>query len=171
MDELFNRSEWHSFVEGNKESLKNEISKFDGNRLLNTSEDDLIEYFYDKYYFNVPEINESEISVDQNEVDIDASRDPIRSIFNKNQPFYIKGTRITFYIPFSREDIFFSVQPSHFYMKRFLGRISNSCIVYSLSSLDLTTDRIQTAIERYLREINEYLSTQRKDSIQYNNPL
>ena len=74
---------------------------------LNTSEDDLVKYFYDKYYFNVPEINESEVSVEQNEVDIDVSRDPMRSIWNRNQPFYIKGTKVTFYIPFSGEEVFF----------------------------------------------------------------
>ena len=71
MDELFNRSDWHNFVQGNRKTLEEEIKGYNGNKLLNTSEDDLVKYFYDKYYFNVPEINESEISVEQNEVDID----------------------------------------------------------------------------------------------------
>ncbi|MDC7125384.1 MAG: hypothetical protein PQJ46_07445 [Spirochaetales bacterium] len=171
MDELFNRSDWHNFVQGNKKSLEEEIKKYNGNKLLNTSEDDLVKYFYDKYFFNVPEINESEISVEQNEIDIDVSRDPMRSIWDRNQPFYIKGTKITFYIPFSGEDIFFSVQPSHYYMKRISGKILNGCIIHSISSPDLTTKKIQSNIEQYLREINEYINTQRKDSVPYNNAL
>ena len=56
-------------------------------------------------------------------------------------------------------------------MKRFSGRISNNCIIYSISSPDLTTEKIQSNIEQYLREINEYLNTQKKDSIPYNNAL
>lgn len=171
MVELFNKFDWHSFVKFNRESLVQEINSFNGNRLLNTSDDDLVKYFHEKYYFNIPEINESDITVEQNEVDIDVSRDPLRFIQNRNHPYYIKGTKITFNIPFSGEEVFFNVQPSRFYMKIFLGDISNNCIIYSISSHESTTDKIQSSIENYLREIKEYLETQRKDAIPYNDSL
>ena len=171
MNEIFNSTDWHNFIQDNKKSLRNEIFSLDGNRLLNTPEDDLKKYFYDKFYFDVPKINETEIIVEQNEVDIDVSKDPVRSFYDRSEPFYIKGIKVTFYIPFSGEEIFFKVLPSTHYLKRISGKIINNCIVCSLSSNELTSERIQSYITQYLREINEYLDCQRKDSVEYNNSL
>ena len=171
MGELFNRSDWHSFIESNRKSLKDEIGSMNGNRLLNTAEDDLVKYFEEKYFFYVPELDEDEIAVEQNEVEIDVSRDPRRSIWDRSQPFYLKGTKITFHIPFTGEEVFFSVQPSQYYMKRFFGDIINSTIIHSISSVDLTAEQVQSSIEQFLREVNEHLQTQRKDSVSYNKSL
>lgn len=171
MNMLFDKSDWHSFVEGNKKALTDEIKNIDGNRLLNTSEEDLVQFLREKYYFDVPVIKEDEISVEQNEVDIDVSRDPNRFFYDRYAPFYIKGTRITFSIPFSGEEIFFSVQPSSFYMQRYYGDISNRCLLYSISNTDHNAEYIKSTFERYLKEIKEYLETQRRESFGYNNSL
>lgn len=171
MNTLFDKLDWHSFVEGNRKSLSDEIGNIDGNRILNTSEEDLAKYFSEKYFFDVPIINEAEISVEQNEVDIDVSRDPNRFFFDRSSPFYVKGTMITFYIPFTGEALFFTVQPSSFYMQRYYGDIRNGCLVYSISNTDHNSEYVKNTFERYLREIKEYLETQRKESVSYNSSL
>ena len=168
---LFEKSDWHGFVEGNRKALLDEVSKINGDRLLNTSEEDLIKYYIEKYYFDVPILNEEGISVDQSEVDIDVSNDPTRFFYDRSGPFYVKGTKITFYIPFSGEEIFFSIQPSRFYMKRFYGDIWDNCIVYSISNVDQKPERVKSEFENYLREVKEYLQTQRQESVSYNNAL
>jgi hypothetical protein len=97
-DILFYQKAWHQFVTDNREALEKELNDIDGNRLLNTSEEDLIKYFIDKYYFDVPEINEDEIVIETNEVNIDVSKDPLRSIYDRSKPFYIKGTQMHFLV-------------------------------------------------------------------------
>jgi len=171
MNTIFDKYDWHSFVEGNNKSLADEIKNIDGNRLLNTSEEDLVKYFQGKYYFDVPVIKEDEISVEQNEVDIDVSRDPNRFFYDRSAPFYIKGTRITFFIPFSGEEIFFSVKPSTFYLQSYYGDISNGYLLYSISNTDHNAEYIKSTFERYLKDIKEYLETQRRESLGYNNGL
>lgn len=171
MNTIFDKTDWHSFVEGNRKALADEINNIDGNRLLNTSEEDIVNYLHDKYYFDVPIIKDDEITVEQNEVNIDVSRDPNRFFFDRSAPFYIKGTRITFFIPFSGEEIFFSVQPSIFYMQRYYGDISSGSLLYSISNTDHNSDLVKSTFERYLREIKEYLETQRRESSGYNNSL
>lgn len=168
MNELFNGHDWSSFIDSNRQSLGKEIDLINGDRLLNTSEDDLVKYFIEKYYFNVPIINEFEISVDQNEIDIDVSKDPTRSFFERNQAFYVKGTQITFYIPFIGEEIFFQVQPNRYSVKKIQGSINNNCIVYSISNTDHNPEQVKREFEQYLNEVKQYLQTQRNESTQYN---
>lgn len=171
MDGLFSRNDWFTFVDHNKNSLADEIRKMDGNRLLNTSEEALVKYFLEKYQFSVPTLNEDEITVDQNEVEIDVSRDPNRFFFDRTGPFYVKGTKITFLIPFTGEEIFFQIQPTRHCMQTFQGSVNNNCVVYSISNTEHNPDNVKQSFERYLREVNEYLATQRQDSISWNASL
>lgn len=171
MNTLFEKADWHSFVEGNRNGLSEEINKLDGNRLLNSSEEDLVKYFHNKYYFDVPVLTEDEISVDQSEVDVDVSRDPNRFFFDRSGPFYVKGTKITFYVPFTGEEIFFSIRPSRYYMQQFFGEIRNNCLIYSISNVEQNPERVKVEFENYLRQIKEYLLTQRQESSSYNNSL
>jgi len=84
---LFNKYDWFSVQEHVKKQLSNEIAGMDGNRLLNTSVDDLSKYFADKYRVNVPILLEDKIVADQQETQIDVSQDRMRSIRDRSRPF------------------------------------------------------------------------------------
>ena len=48
------------------------------------------------------------------EPNIDVSQDPMRGIFDRSRPFYIKGVSITVVLPFNGENGLFHFQPSSF---------------------------------------------------------
>jgi hypothetical protein len=56
-------------------------------------------------------------------------------------------------------------------MQRFDGDIRNNCLVYSISNVDQNQEDVKSGFENYLREVKEYLQTQRQESISYNNAL
>jgi hypothetical protein len=72
---LFSNADWFSVQDRQKKSLIEDVARFDGNRLLNTSVDDLCEYFGNKYRIDVPTLRENEIAADQKETQIDVSHD------------------------------------------------------------------------------------------------
>ena len=80
-----------------------EIDTMDPNALLNASVQDLTEALADKYKIEMIQLKEDQISVEQTEASIDVSRDPFRVIFDRNEPFYVKGTGISFFIPLRRQ--------------------------------------------------------------------
>src|ERR1035438_6225859 len=96
---LFNNVNWYSVYDHQKNLLNEEVAKFDGNRILNTSVDDLSEYFEKKYSIRVPELRESEIVADQQETQIDVSHDPNRYIRDKSRPFYVPGITVEITVP------------------------------------------------------------------------
>ncbi len=73
-DYLFCGTDWFLVEEGQKRALQSEIDAIDGNRLLNTSVDDLCDFFEEKYRIDVPELHEDQIVVDQQETQVDVSR-------------------------------------------------------------------------------------------------
>jgi hypothetical protein len=111
---LFSKYDWFAVQDHQKKQLADEVAKIDGNRLLNTSLDDLCDYFEDKYRVNVPTLNETEIVADQKETQIDVSRDRLRVIRDRSRPFYIPGTEIEITVPFEGDAEAFNIQPTSF---------------------------------------------------------
>ena len=56
-------------------------------------------------------------------------------------------------------------------MQIFFGDIKNNCIIYSISNTEQNPERVKSEFEKYIREVEEYLETQRKESVGYNNKL
>ena len=91
---LFSNVDWHSVQDHQKKSLADEIAQFDGNRLLNTSVDDLCNYFEKKYRLEVPILWENEIVADQKEIHI---------ISHPRQRSPVAGTKVEITVPFVGE--------------------------------------------------------------------
>lgn len=82
---------------------------------MNTSEADLIQWLTNKLRLDVPEIQESDIYVtNHGETKVDVSRDPMRAIYDRSQPFYIPGTKTIIAVPFTGDVDFFDIRPSTF---------------------------------------------------------
>jgi hypothetical protein len=97
-----------------KRQLKKKIQELKPDYVLSVSEEDLVKSLTYEYTLVTPEINEEEIHIDFGEEQIDVSRDPMRTIYDRSRPFYVNGTRITFIIPFSGDAGLFNVQPQNF---------------------------------------------------------
>ena len=94
------------------QEMRKAIEAVDGNRLLNTSVDDLAAYFEQKFQIEIPSLLTDEIVVDQRETKIDVSRDQNRMIFDRSRAFNIAGTEVEVEIPFTGEAEAFKIQPT-----------------------------------------------------------
>ena len=95
---LFRNFDWFSIDQHQRKQLAAEIDGWDGDRLLNTSVEDLSEYFEKKYWVDVPVLRVDDIVADQSETEIDVSHEPGRDILRR--PLNIKGTAIEVTVPF-----------------------------------------------------------------------
>ena len=101
MDELlFCNSDLGSDLQNHERKMFEEIDKIEENRLLSTSVDDLCAYFEQEYVVEALEFDESKIQVDQSETQVDVSKDPDRFIRDRSRPFYIRGTNVSYFIPY-----------------------------------------------------------------------
>ena len=168
---LFCQADWHSVTQGQTDAMTKELSGLPGDRLLNTSEADLTDYFVAKYGLDVPVLNKEGIYVDQEETQVDVSRDFRRAILDPSRPYYVPGTSVHVTVPFSGDHNMFRVRPSAFSLNPPRGRINSGALVLTFTGVDLDQSRLRVGIDKRIRDVESNLSRQRQDAKSFNNQL
>ena len=161
---LFNNVDWHSVDQHQRKELAKEIDGIDGDRLLNTSVDDLCDYFEKKYKIEAPTLRPENIVADQRETKIDVSGDPRRYFSNPGQPFYVNGTTVEISVPFEGDGEAFKVQPTTYTMSPPRADIKNNSLIIKIEGTDLTADQVRNEVNRTITEIEGYLVTLRSNA-------
>ena len=112
---LFNKYQIFGVVQGQTEAVKKRVQSIPPNTLLNASENDLVQALVEELRLNVPVIKDEEIYVAHSaETQVDVSRDPMRMIYDRSEPFYIPGNQTVIAVPFDGDADFFTIQPQTF---------------------------------------------------------
>ena len=169
---LFNKIEWFSFEQKLKTDIFSEIQSIDGNRLLNTSAEDLCGYFEQKYKFDVPVLHENQAESDAYDAKIDVSHDPRRHILDRSGPFYIIGTRVETEVPFTGDQRAFDIRPTKFLSPGELSaRIQDSSLIIGTEGVDMTQEQVKSRITGTLGDIRIYLGWLRDDAGKFNDGI
>lgn len=145
---LFSKVDWFSVKQDQFNAMAEEIRGYDGNRLLNTTADDLAKYFEHKYSIAVPTLRENEIVADQRETQIDVSHDQMRYIRDRSRPFFVTGTEVEVTIPFDGESEAFSIQPNTYSSCPPIGEVRGSNSVLTIRGTDITAEAVRAQIDR-----------------------
>ncbi|RKY06560.1 MAG: hypothetical protein DRP56_07205 [Planctomycetota bacterium] len=151
-------------------SMKAEIESLDGNKILNTSTDDLVDYYYEYVHVKIPVLDEDNIQVEQKEATIDVTGDSFR--FNPSgEPLCVKGTIISYHIPFEGEGSFFRLQPSSYSFSPPRGTIYHNELILSYTFEKSSPEEISSKFNSQLAEIKEYLENLRSDFEPFNGKI
>lgn len=170
-DHLFCKVDWYSVCEHRRRSFLQDVDRYDGNRLLNTSTDDLAAYFSEKHKFDVPSLQEEAISADQREAQIDISQDPMRYIRDRSRPVHVTGTLIEVEVPYSGDQEVFFIQPTKFSMNPPRAKVVQGKLVLRVQGVDLDAATVKPQIDRTLGEIREHLERLRQTASEFNQLL
>jgi hypothetical protein len=154
-----------------EEEMLNEADGIEGARFLNTSVEDLCDYFEQKYRLDVPQLKDEEITVAGSETNVDVSQSRLRLIVDRSEPFYIKGTEISYFIPFEGNPGLFKCQPSLSTLNPPRGVISGDELVLTYTRTDHDAGSIRSAFGRDVSEIKRYLTWVDSDVCRFNASL
>ena len=168
---IFSGPDWHSVESHQGDSMGKEIHAMDGDRLLNTSPDDVASYFAEKYSIDVPRLIEDRISVDQREVSVDVSHDPMRFIPDDSRPFYIPGTEVIVQVPFEGNAEAFAIRPSVFSLNPPRATVGRDSLTIIISGVDLSPDKVKVEINQTLGQIRDILQRLRSSADALNRSL
>ncbi len=112
---LFYRVSVFDLLQQQQERLKNEVARLSSEEIESLLEAELLRDLAAKHKLELPPVLEDEKAhISHREVDVDVSRDPMRMIWDRNRPFYIRGTEMTFTVPFKGDPSLFQVRPATF---------------------------------------------------------
>ena len=150
-DPLFLKDDLRATIGNQGRGLAKEINSLSEAQILNTSQEEMLEYLIEKHRINPLEIDESNIQMDYSDAQIDVSRDFRRVVFNRSTPFYIAGTRVTFYVPFTGDSELFHCQPSTHSLNPPRAIVRSNELVFTYS---LTNDRMTQVKELFEEELD-----------------
>lgn len=167
---LFSGNRWFDVQRSCEIKLNDEIKRFDGNRLLNTSPEDLVNYFEKSYCLDVPVLQEEGISISQREAQVDVSNrfDYNYGYRDQSGPTYVTGTAIDVSVPFSGDRQLFDVQPSTYNSAPPRADVQADHLHFSIINTQLNAEQVRSTIERTLADIKQYLEWLRSNAATWN---
>jgi hypothetical protein len=171
-DLLFSDENYFAVQQHQRAAVESEIGGIDGNRLLNTNVEDLVSYIVEKYRLEVPVLDETNMSVDQQEARRDISGDPGRMAYHLGRgPARVTGTEVIVEVPFAGDPQMFRIQPSASNMNPPRGEIRGNTVTFRYWSDTPQTDQVRREIDRWLADIRQYLQWQQATFRQFNGGL
>jgi hypothetical protein len=170
---LFSDKELRGFLRDREQEMFTEIDRIAGNTLLNTNVDDLCDYLQQRYCLDLPRLKTDEINVDQQEAQIDVSRDWSRGIDDRSRPHYITGTAILFFIPFDGDSLLFRHRPSQYTLNPPRATIDERAAEVRLQYEQTNHDAkaVKTQFDRDLSAIQNWLQFVEDDIAPFNQAI
>jgi hypothetical protein len=116
-------------------------------------------------------IRRDDIATQTQEEDVDVSQDWNRIISDRSRPFMMRGTRVTFFVPFDGDASVLDLTPSSFTTVFPEGRVNGTEILIDYTGVGVDAQRVKGQFEGNLNQIERYLVWATKDVETFNEGL
>lgn len=171
MEHLFHKYDLSNVILEQDRKLGNEIAKLSQDYIFNSKEEELVEYFISKYTINQLILDKDNMTIEQNEVDIDVRNDWQRDIRDRGKPCYMRGNRINFFVPYSGDKVLFFCRASHFSSLVPRAEVRENEIIYTIETLEYDETKIRTEYQRNIANIQQHIAWVNNDVAGFNNSL
>jgi hypothetical protein len=169
---LFNKYSIHDILLGQPDAMKKRVQSIPANTILNASEQDLVQAVVEEFRLNVPVIKDDDIHIaDSGEAQVDVSRDPMRMIRDRSQPFYMPGNKTVIAVPFNGDTQFFRVQPTSYSLSPPRAEIGNGELLLTYVTTNQNAEAIKREYQGTVNSIKEYLRALSESAVQFNSQL
>ncbi len=167
---LFSDHDLSDVLRGHEAKMNSEIDSIDENRLLGTSVGDWLDYFENEYTIEAIELG-AEITVDQEEMNVDVSGHPGRDIGFRNRPHYVKGSSVKFHVPFEGDPELLKSRPSSFTLSPPRAAIRGNELVFEYREINPNGKEIRSEFDRTLGEVKMYAGNVEKQVRPFNDAI
>ena len=169
---LFHKYDLRKVIEEHEAKFSSVIEGYEKNYILNVSVEDLCDYLVDEYKINPIVLQKDKVYIKQHgDAQIDVSHDYNRVIFERDGPFYIKGTAVTFAVPFGGDSQLFFCQASAFTYSPPTAEIQDNEILVFFQEVDPKPEKVKAEFERTLSEIERHVGYVNNDLRPFNEGL
>jgi len=146
-----------------------EVEEYDRNYILNASVDDLCNYLEQKYRLEPIKLLRDSIVADTGEAKVDVSQDHYRFIRDRNRPFYIDGTYVSFEVPFEGDPDLFRYIPTTRLLRYITARVYDQKVHFMFTRVDHNVEQVKRESE--LDALIQEVGHANNDVSRFNNSL
>lgn len=130
---LFSGNSFFDYLQLRDQHLKNAVRALSKEKLETNTDDEIIEYFKSLYSIENINLLIDQIEAKTSEIEVDVSQDQMRFTRERSEPYYIKGIKVEYFIPFEGPKDLFQFRPSSFTMSYPEVEIRSNELVFSYS--------------------------------------
>ena len=169
---LFAEGDLRGTLEAQATKMVEAIERYDGNKLLNTPTQDLIDYFVTHATVEAPVLLEEQAAVDHQEARLDMSHDFRYGSRFEDGPVLVAGTAYSLHVPFTGDPMVFQCQASTFSMSPPRARIHGQEVVITHRAVQgEAAEAVNKALRGVLASIQQCLTWARNDITTHNASL
>ena len=168
-DLLFWGKDLSALIRSYESAIGQEVAGWERNRILASSESDLMSYLVEKYTLDAPRILRDQLHIEsEGEAKIDVSGRFEYDIWDRGQPLHVAGSFVTVAIPFEGDGDLFGFKASTYDMNPPRGRVSGSSVLISFRGVEMNADRTREEIDATVGKIEQHLEWIRNDCAGWN---
>ncbi len=168
---LFSSRDLRDVLSGLERSLSREVESLDESRVLGASPEDLSTYLVEKFYVDEIHIYEEQVHMDYGDARIDVTNHFDRFVSDRTDPFYVTGTRITFFVPYTGDRELFSCRPSRSTLSPPRGAVGDGELVLVYERTREGAATIRSEFDRDLANVRRYVDFVASDVAAFNSSL
>ena len=147
-DLLFYGKDLRALIHRYEIAIKEEVERWDRNRILASSESDLVTCLVDQYTFDPPRLLCDQMLIEkEGEAKVDVSGRFEYGIWDNSTPHFIPGSFVTVAIPFEGDGDLFGFQVSTYSFNPPRGRVSGSNVLISFQDVKLDAEQTREEID------------------------
>lgn len=168
---LFHDGELRLYLQKIDSKMFSEIESQNENYILSVDSQEFKKYLIDTYQLIAPTLKEDRIYVDKSEEKVDVSQDQMRVISDRGRPFYIKGLKVSYHIPFDGNPELLKYRTSSFTFNPPRADVRRNEIIIEIIELNHNTDSVKREFEQNFNEIKKWLIWVNQEIYQFNTSL
>ncbi len=157
---LFSSYDLSVILNNKVESLRKEVEQLERNRLLNTSQTDLINYLVEKFAVTPVSLYKENMYVEESEVQVDVRYDSMRWIDDKSRPVLVPGQQIRVKIPFDGEEQLFYCASNQRSSNPPRARVVNNEVIITFEMPNDAPRDLKPEIDSLIANIEQHLNWQ-----------
>ena len=153
------------------EELSKEVGSLSEDQVLSASPEDLCSYFVGKFSVDVLEIDETAIQTTYDDAQLDVSRRIEYLVLDESKPFYVNGSKFTFYVPFSGDAKLLKCRPSTLNLAPLQANVKTNELELIYYRTQHDPDEVRNAFKRDLKNLKENLTWIARDVERFNSTV
>lgn len=168
---LFDEGELIEVLRQREAKMYKEVDGYERNYILNASVDDLCNYLEQKYRLEPIKLLREGIVADTGEAKVDVSQDHRRFIRDRNRPFYIDGTYVSFEVPFEGDPDLFRYIPTTRLLRYITARVYDQKVHFTFTRADHNVEQVNRDLKSELDALIQQVGHANNDVRGFNNSL
>ena len=169
---LFNTRDLGHLIRGYESGIRGEIEQWSKDRILGSSEADLVSYLIEKYSFDPPTLHSDQKYVEaEGETEVDVSGRWDYDVRDRSGPLEVPGQYVTIAVPFSGDPDLLQVQASGRSYNLISAEVVGNTVQFTLKDVKLDPAQVTQEINGICGRIEQHLQWVRNDCAQWNNQV